>query len=39
MPCFFEPIDLDAIVDNLDPSGIDTMAINVAPFQMGYELD
>ena len=39
VPCFFEPSEIDAIVTNLDHLGIDTMAINIAPFQMGYELD
>ncbi len=39
VPCFFEPSEIDAIVANLDHLGIDTMAINIAPFQMGYELD
>ena len=39
VPCFYEPIDLEQIVENMDLLGIGTMAINVAPFQMGYDLD
>ena len=39
VPCFYEPTDVAAIVRNLDDLGIDRMAMNIAPFQMGYELD
>jgi aminocarboxymuconate-semialdehyde decarboxylase len=39
VPCFYEPIDLERIIENMDKLGISVMAINVAPFQMGYELD
>lgn len=39
VPCFYEPIDLERIIENMDKLGIAVMAINVAPFQMGYELD
>ena len=39
VPCFYEPIDLKRIIENMDKLGIAVMAINVAPFQMGYELD
>ena len=36
---FLPPTDLEQIVENMDLLGIQTMAINVAPFQMGYDLD
>ncbi len=39
VPCFYEPTDTGEIVRNLDVLGIDLMAINIAPFQIGYELD
>ena len=39
VPCFYEPTDTGEIVRNLDVLGIELMAINIAPFQMGYELD
>jgi aminocarboxymuconate-semialdehyde decarboxylase len=39
VPCFYEPIELDQIIENMDRLDIAVMAINVAPFQMGYELD
>ena len=39
VPCFYQPTDLEQIIENMDLLGIQTMAINVAPFQMGYELD
>jgi aminocarboxymuconate-semialdehyde decarboxylase len=39
VPCLYEPTDVGVIVQNLDVLGINLMAINVAPFQMGYELD
>lgn len=39
VPCYYEPIDVEQIVENMDSLGISVMAINVAPFQMGYDLD
>jgi aminocarboxymuconate-semialdehyde decarboxylase len=39
VPCIYEPSDPDEIVHNMDVLNIDVMAINTAPFQMGYELD
>jgi aminocarboxymuconate-semialdehyde decarboxylase len=39
VPCFYEPIDVEQIVENMDALRISMMAINVAPFQIGYDLD
>lgn len=39
VPCKYDPVDPAAIVETMDALRIDVMAINLAPFQMGYELD
>jgi aminocarboxymuconate-semialdehyde decarboxylase len=39
VPCLYDPMDPDAIVRTMDDLRIGIMAINVAPFQMGYALD
>lgn len=39
VPCLYDAINPAAIVETMDALLIGVMAINMAPFQMGYELD
>lgn len=39
VPCHYEPMDLQRIVENMDMLRVGVMAINIAPFQMAYDLD
>lgn len=39
VPCLYEPTDVNQIVENMDKLRVGVMAINIAPFQMGYELE
>jgi aminocarboxymuconate-semialdehyde decarboxylase len=38
VPCKYEPLDAGAIVENMNRLGIDKMAINVAPYQLHYNV-
>jgi aminocarboxymuconate-semialdehyde decarboxylase len=39
VPCFYEPSDLAQVIGNMDALDIEVMAINLAPFLIGYELE
>jgi aminocarboxymuconate-semialdehyde decarboxylase len=38
VPCAYEPMDADRIVDTLDALRIEVMALSVAPYQMHYDV-
>ena len=38
VPCKYEPMNVESIVGNMDRLRIDKMAINVAPYQLHYDL-